>query len=157
MSKEKIDRGEWKKLLGEAFLKSATVKFVDGVNPCLIELNGVRFWIYQKNITSTAFNSESETSDVCRIQLPRRDIFQPIKDSDIASIYHQAKIECYPKCVFLFTKKCTESCCRDWRFSVKLSIQWQQTSCLSKNEIGRFSAKCRRVFPRNAIICCRWF
>ena len=87
MSKEKIDRGEWKKLLGEAFLKSATVKFVDGVNPCLIELNGVRFWIYQKNITSTAFNSESETSDVCRIQLPRRDIFQPIKDSDIAFIF----------------------------------------------------------------------
>lgn len=87
MSKEKIDRGEWKKLLGEAFSKSATVKFVDGVNPCLVELNGVRFWIYQKNITSTAFNSESETSDVCRIQLPRRDIFQPIKDSDIAFIF----------------------------------------------------------------------
>lgn len=87
MSKEKIDRGEWKMLLNEAFSKSAMVRFVEGVNPCLIELNGVRFWIYQKNITSTAFNSESDASDVCRIQLPRRDIFQPIKDSDIAFIF----------------------------------------------------------------------
>lgn len=86
MAKEIIDRGEWKELLEGALAKSPSFKLLEGVNPCLVQLDGIKFWIYQKNITSTSFPGESASSDVCRIQLPKREMFQPIKESDIAFI-----------------------------------------------------------------------
>lgn len=86
MAKEIIDRGKWKKLLEESLTKSPSFKLLDGVNPCLVQLDSIKFWVYQKNITSTAFPGQKATSDVCRIQLPKRDMFKDIKESDIAFI-----------------------------------------------------------------------
>lgn len=87
MNNEITSRDSLKNLLCDALNKKDSFRFIKGINPCLIALNGVDFWIYQKNITSTAFTKGSDLSDVNRIQLPKRDIFQPIKDSDIAFIF----------------------------------------------------------------------
>lgn len=87
MNNEITSRDSLKNLLCDALNKKDSFRFIKGINPCLIALNGVDFWIYQKNITSTAFTKGSDQSDVNRIQLPERDIFQPIKDSDIAFIF----------------------------------------------------------------------
>ena len=87
MNNEITSRDSLKNLLCDALNKKDSFRFIKGINPCLIALNGVDFWIYQKNITSTAFTKRSALSDVNRIQLPKRDIFQPIKDSDIAFIF----------------------------------------------------------------------
>ena len=87
MNNEITSRDSLKNLLCDALNKKDSFRFIKGINPCLIALNGVDFWIYQKNITSTAFTKGSALSDVNRIQLPKRDIFQPIKDSDIAFIF----------------------------------------------------------------------
>lgn len=87
MNNEITSRDSLKNLLCDALYKKDSFRFIKGINPCLIALNGVDFWIYQKNITSTAFTKRSALSDVNRIQLPKRDIFQPIKDSDIAFIF----------------------------------------------------------------------
>lgn len=87
MNNEITSRDSLKNLLCDALNKKDSFRFIKGINPCLIALNGVNFWIYQKNITSTAFTKGSDLSDVNRIQLPERDIFQPIKDSDIAFIF----------------------------------------------------------------------
>ena len=87
MNNEITSRDSLKNLLCDALNKKDSFRFIKGINPCLIALNGVDFWIYQKNITSTAFTKGSDLSDVNRIQLPERDIFQPIKDSDIAFIF----------------------------------------------------------------------
>lgn len=87
MNNEITSRDSLKNLLCDALNKKDSFRFIKGINPCLIALNGVDFWIYQKNITSTAFTKGSDLSDVNRIQLPERDIFQSIKDSDIAFIF----------------------------------------------------------------------
>lgn len=87
MSSEKTSRDSLKELLCDALESRESFRCIEGVNPCLITLNGIKFWIYQKNITSTAFNKDSDQSDVNRIQLPERSTFQPIKDSDIAFIF----------------------------------------------------------------------
>lgn len=87
MVNEKIEREKWQSLLCEALEKSPSFRFLEGINPCLVKLGDMKFWIYQKNITSTAFNKDSEKSDVNRIQLPKREIFEPIKQSDIAFIF----------------------------------------------------------------------
>lgn len=87
MSSEKTSRDSLKELLCDALGSRESFRCIEGVNPCLITLNGIKFWIYQKNITSTAFNKDSDQSDVNRIQLPERSTFQPIKDSDIAFIF----------------------------------------------------------------------
>ena len=87
MNSEKTSRDSLKELLCDALGSRESFRCIEGVNPCLITLNGIKFWIYQKNITSTAFNKDSDQSDVNRIQLPERSTFQPIKDSDIAFIF----------------------------------------------------------------------
>lgn len=76
MSSEKTSRDSLKELLCDALGSRERFRCIEGVNPCLITLNGIEFWIYQKNITSTAFNKDSDQSDVNRIQLPERATFQ---------------------------------------------------------------------------------
>ena len=87
MVNEKVEREKWKSLLCDALEKSPSFRFLEGINPCLVQLGDMKFWIYQKNITSTAFNKDSEKSDVNRIQLPKRDLFERIKNSETAFIF----------------------------------------------------------------------
>lgn len=78
---QKIDRQE----LQFRFLKAiqgAEYRFIEGLNPFHILLDGTEYWIYIKNLTSAHF----ENPDVWRAQLPQRDDFAPIKESDAAFI-----------------------------------------------------------------------
>lgn len=74
---QKIDRQELQMLFLEA-LNGASYRFIEGLNPFHILLNGMEYWIYIKNLTSAHF----ENPDVWRAQLPQRDDFQPIKESE---------------------------------------------------------------------------
>ena len=59
-------------------LSGAEYRYVEGLNPFRILLNGTEYWIYIKNLTSAHF----ENPDVWRAQLPQRDDFNPIKESE---------------------------------------------------------------------------
>lgn len=74
---QKIDRQELQMLFLEA-LSGADYRYVEGLNPFRIQLNGADYWIYIKNLTSAHF----ENPDVWRAQLPQREDFNPIKESD---------------------------------------------------------------------------
>ena len=74
---QKIDRQELQMLFLET-LNGADYRFIEGLNPFHILLNGAEYWIYIKNLTSAHF----ENPDVWRAQLPQRDDFQPIKESE---------------------------------------------------------------------------
>lgn len=74
---QKIDRQELQMLFLEA-LNGTDYRFIEGLNPFHILLNGAEYWIYIKNLTSAHF----ENPDVWRAQLPQRDDFQPIKESE---------------------------------------------------------------------------
>lgn len=74
---QKIDRRALQELFLEA-LNGTDFRFVDGNNPFHILLNGKEYWIYIKNLTSAHF----ENLDVWRAQLPQRDDFDTIKESD---------------------------------------------------------------------------
>lgn len=74
---QKIDRQELQMLFLEA-LNGADYRFIEGLNPFHILLNSAEYWIYIKNLTSAHF----ENPDVWRAQLPQRDDFQPIKESE---------------------------------------------------------------------------
>ena len=74
---QKIDRQELQMLFLEA-LSGADYRYVEGLNPFRILLNGTEYWIYIKNLTSAHF----ENPDVWRAQLPQRDDFEPIKESE---------------------------------------------------------------------------
>lgn len=74
---QKIDRQELQMLFLEA-LNGASYRYIEGLNPFHILLNGTEYWIYIKNLTSAHF----ENPDVWRAQLPQRDDFKPIKESN---------------------------------------------------------------------------
>lgn len=74
---QKVDRQECQ-LRFLAALKGATYRFIEGLNPFRILLDGTEYWIYIKNLTSAHF----ENPDVWRAQLPQRDDFNPIKESE---------------------------------------------------------------------------
>jgi len=74
---QKIDRQELQ-IRFLAALQGATYRFIEGLNPFRILLNSTEYWIYIKNLTSAHF----ENPDVWRAQLPQRDDFGPIKESE---------------------------------------------------------------------------
>lgn len=53
-----------------------------GDNPYLLTINGEQMWVYIKNLSPAYFNN----ADVWRAQLPKRDIFEKCKDSDVPFI-----------------------------------------------------------------------
>lgn len=63
-------------------INGADYRFIEGLNPFHILLNGTEYWIYIKNLTSAHFTNP----EVWRAQLPLRDDFEAIKNSDIAFI-----------------------------------------------------------------------
>ena len=74
---QKIDRQELQ-IRFLAALKGASYRFIEGLNPFRILLDETEYWIYIKNLTSAHF----ENPDVWRAQLPQRDDFNPIKESE---------------------------------------------------------------------------
>ena len=64
-----------------AFLSSAVknIKYIEGLNPFLIDINGERAFIYIKNLSPAQLTNNNH--DVWRIQLPVRDEFESIKNS----------------------------------------------------------------------------
>lgn len=75
---QKIDRLTLQELFLEA-LNGVDYCFIEGSNPFRILLNGKEYWIYIKNLTSAHFDNK----DIWRAQLPHRDDFNSIKESDI--------------------------------------------------------------------------
>lgn len=75
---QKIDRQELQLRFLEA-LNGADYRFIEGLNPFHILLNGTEYWIYIKNLTSAHFSNP----EVWRAQLPLRDDFVAIKDSGV--------------------------------------------------------------------------
>lgn len=73
---QKIDRQDLQILFLEAIARS-DFRFIEGLNPFHILLNGKKYWIYIKNLTSAHFTNP----DVWRAQLPSRDNFNIIKES----------------------------------------------------------------------------
>ena len=61
-----------------AALKGVTYCFIEGLNPFHILINETEYWIYIKNLTSAHF----ENPDVWRAQLPQRDDFNLVKESE---------------------------------------------------------------------------
>ena len=53
---QKIDRQELQMLFLEA-LSGADYRYVEGLNPFCILLNGTEYWIYIKNLTSAHFEN----------------------------------------------------------------------------------------------------
>lgn len=74
---EKIDRLTLQKLFLEA-MNGTGCLFIEGCNPFSISLDGKDYWIYIKNLTSAHF----ENPDVWRAQLPQRNDFEQIKNSN---------------------------------------------------------------------------
>lgn len=74
---QKVDRQELQIRFLQA-INGADYRFIEGLNPFHILLNGTEYWIYIKNLTSAHFTNP----DVWRAQLPLRDDFNVIKESD---------------------------------------------------------------------------
>lgn len=83
----KIDRKELKEMLVNILSKSATFKMLssaDEVNPCRISFDGMEFYIYIKNLSPAQLSNDNP--DIWRIQLPIRDDFNQLKNTDIPFI-----------------------------------------------------------------------
>ena len=80
MSK-KIDRTQLQILFSEA-LDGASFTLIDGLNPFHVEVNGKEYYIYIKNLSPAYFTNP----DVWRVQLPIRDDFDEIKETDVPFI-----------------------------------------------------------------------
>lgn len=78
----KIERKKLQDLLVDILSKSATFKFIEGLNPFLISLNGLEYYIYIKNLSSAYFTNP----DVWRVQLPIREDFESIRQTNIPFI-----------------------------------------------------------------------
>ncbi len=78
---KKIDRTQLQTLFSEA-LEGTSFILIDGLNPFLVEINGKEYYIYIKNLSPAYFTNQ----DVWRVQLPIRDEFEKIKETDIPFI-----------------------------------------------------------------------
>ena len=85
MAIEKLERNSLVDLLKEVLENSPSYKFLGGVNPCKIILESTEYYIYIKNITPTAFPDGNP--EIVRIQLPKRKVFEEIKQSSAPFIF----------------------------------------------------------------------
>lgn len=61
-------------------VKRYRVNRISGINPSLINFNGIQMYIYIRNLSPAQLSNDNP--DIWRIQLPKRDEFEPIKKSD---------------------------------------------------------------------------
>lgn len=84
MSVEIVDRIELKRRMEEILSKDSSYISLDGVNPNHIRLAGKERYIYVKNISPAQLSNDNP--NVVRVQLPIRNTFDNIKNSDISFI-----------------------------------------------------------------------
>ena len=78
---QKIDRVQLQILFTEA-LEGASFTLIDGLNPFHVEVNEKEYYIYIKNLSPAYF----QNPDVWRVQLPIREEFDQIKETDVPFI-----------------------------------------------------------------------
>ena len=78
---QKIDRQQLQLIFIEA-LDGAKFTLIDGLNPFHVEINGMEYYIYIKNLSPAYF----QNPDVWRVQLPIKEEFDEIKESDVTFI-----------------------------------------------------------------------
>lgn len=81
---QKVERKDLQKLLIEVLQTSATFRLIDGLNPCTIVFGGNEYIIYIKNLSPAQLSNNNP--DIWRIQLPIRDTFESIKESELPFI-----------------------------------------------------------------------
>lgn len=79
MNSNKIQPETLLELLKTVLEKSSNFKYVDGIQPFMMEFNRIPFYVYVKNLSSACFKDREGTT---RAQLPKRDDFDEIKSSD---------------------------------------------------------------------------
>lgn len=94
---KKISRYSLQQIFIESLKDCDSFKIIDGLNPFHIMLNGKELYIYIKNLSPAYFSNP----DVWRVQLPKKDEFETIKngpidfvllgydaDNDVYTIWH---------------------------------------------------------------------
>lgn len=84
MSVEIVDRRELKRRMEEILSKDSSYISLDGVNPNHIRLAGHERYIYVKNISPAQLSNDNP--NIVRVQLPIRNTFDTIKNSDVSFI-----------------------------------------------------------------------
>lgn len=75
----KIDRHTLQKIFIESLSDNTSFQIISGLNPFYIKLEGKEFYIYIKNLSPAYFAN----SDIWRVQLPKKDEFDNIRDSNV--------------------------------------------------------------------------
>ena len=75
-----ITKAELKAKWEDVLKTDSSFKQINGVNPCLISLRGREFYIFAKNLSPAQLSNDNP--NIWRVQLPIRDAFSPIKNSD---------------------------------------------------------------------------
>jgi hypothetical protein len=81
---EKKDKEELKSLFDEVLSNSVTFKHIDGDNPSRISFDGLEYYIFIKNLSPAQLSNGN--TDIWRIQLPIRKVFDEIKESTLPFI-----------------------------------------------------------------------
>ena len=76
---KKISRYSLQQIFIESLENCSSFKIIDGLNPFHIKLNGRELYIYIKNLSPAYFSNP----DVWRVQLPKKDEFESIKNGPI--------------------------------------------------------------------------
>ncbi|MBR8769885.1 hypothetical protein [Porphyromonas levii] len=71
-------------LLKTVLDKSSHFRYISGIQPFMMEFKHTKFYVYVKNLSSAYFKDRQGTT---RAQLPKRDDFEDIKNSDIPFIF----------------------------------------------------------------------
>ena len=75
----------------ESLAECESFKIIDGLNPFHIILNNRELFVYIKNLSSAYFTNP----DVWRVQLPKKEEFEPIKDGEILCYLVMMRIMTY--------------------------------------------------------------
>ncbi len=144
---QKIDRVQLQILFTEA-LDGAAFTLIDGLNPFHVEVNGKEYYIYIKNLSPAYF----QNPDVWRVQLPVREEFDEIKDTDVPFILlgYDADNDVYTTWNPVWTKQ-RLNVAESVSFYSRLSLQQEVQSTkefkrLSLNNDGEVVA-----FPRESL------
>ena len=76
---KKISRYTLQQIFIESLEECDSFRIIDGLNPFHIMLNGKELYIYIKNLSPAYFTNP----DVWRVQLPKKEDFDPIKEGEI--------------------------------------------------------------------------
>ena len=100
---KKISRYTLQQIFIESLEDSDSFKIIDGLNPFHIMLNGKELYIYIKNLSPAYFTNP----DVWRVQLPKKNEFEIIKESDIDFVLlgYDADNDVYTTCHPKWTKQ----------------------------------------------------